>query len=214
MAEDQRDRSVAGDEFDLRDAALAVERVDQRGQFGDALAKRRHDRVAMAQLGHETRIQLAKTDHRAAFLLDEPHRETTLAPITPGGVDQRLQHATRLRHGRARQVFQQHVLLGGDLLVLVEVLQHAAGADAEVRAARLHPVRRSLEHFDRLAFIEVAIAAGLLDADRSPGKAPVTNTALPSSRPTPRPSCSRSVMSSSNSRLILVRERATGHLQS
>ena len=65
-----------------------------------------------------------------------------------------------------RQVLQQHVLLGRDLLVLVEVLQHATGADAEVRATRHDPVRRRLEHFDRLALVEVAIPAGLLYADQ------------------------------------------------
>jgi hypothetical protein len=39
----------------------------------------------------------------------------------------------------ALQVVHQHALLGDDLLVLVQVLQHAAGAGAEMRALRLSP---------------------------------------------------------------------------
>ncbi len=170
VAEDQRNRPVAGDEFDLRDAALAIQGIDQRGELGNAFAKRGHDRMAMAEFGHETRIEFAETDHRAAFLLHEANRETSLSPITPGRVDQWLQHGLRLDVAQPGQVLQQHVLLGGDLLVLVEMLQHASGADAEVRAARRNPVRRRLEHLKGLAFVEMPIATGLLYPNQFAGQ--------------------------------------------
>ena len=48
----------------------------------------------------------------------------------------------------------------------------------------------------------------------SPASAPATNTALPSCRPTPRPSWLRSWISMSNSRLSLLRDRATAMLAS
>ncbi|MNI54161.1 hypothetical protein D3C73_1090470 [compost metagenome] len=61
----------------------------------------------------------------------------------------------------ALQVVHQHALLGDDLLVFIQVLQHAAGAGAEMRALGGHPLRRGLKHFDRARLIEVAAAGGL-----------------------------------------------------
>jgi len=44
-----------------------------------------------------------------------------------------------------------------------QMLQHAAGTDAEMRTPRLDPVGRGLEHFLRACLVEMAVACGLLD---------------------------------------------------
>ena len=62
----------------------------------------------------------------------------------------------------ALQVFHQHPLLGVDLLVLVQVLEHAAAAGTEMRAARRDPIRRGLQHVQRARFVEMAVLGGLL----------------------------------------------------
>jgi hypothetical protein len=62
----------------------------------------------------------------------------------------------------ALEVVHQHALLGHDLLRLLQMLQHAAGAHSEVRAARLHALRRGLQHLHRARLVEVAALAGLL----------------------------------------------------
>ena len=59
---------------------------------------------------------------------------------------QRFEHAPGRDMADTREVFLQHMLLGADLLVLVQVLQHAAGADAEMRARRRHALRAGLKN--------------------------------------------------------------------
>jgi hypothetical protein len=41
------------------------------------------------------------------------------------------------------------------------MLQHATGTNAEMRATRLNAIGRALQYLDGLAFIEVAVSAGL-----------------------------------------------------
>src|SRR5690606_17873314 len=91
--------------------------------------------------------------------------EAALAPVVPGGIGERRQHPLGLDVADAAQVVQQRALLGLDLLLLAQVLQHAAGAVAEVRAARLDPVRRGLQHLQGAGLVEMAIAAGALGPD-------------------------------------------------
>src|SRR5690606_17719950 len=61
-------------------------------------------------------------------------------------------------------------LLGQDLPALVQVLQHAAAAGAEVRAARLHPVRRGLQHLEGAGLVEAAAAGGGFGQHRLAGQ--------------------------------------------
>ncbi|KAG1254481.1 hypothetical protein G6F65_017022 [Rhizopus arrhizus] len=61
----------------------------------------------------------------------------------------------------ALEVVHQHALLGDDLLVFVQMLQHAAGAGAEVRAFGGDTLRRGLQHLYRARLVEMAAAGGL-----------------------------------------------------
>ncbi|MNM45538.1 hypothetical protein D3C81_564640 [compost metagenome] len=162
----QRDGRVAGDEFNLRNVALAFQRFDERGQRRHLGADLRDHRQALRQIGDEARVQLAETDQRLVLLLDATHRETTLAAIAPAVAGQRRQHRAGLHMADALQVVHQHALLGDDLLRLFQVLQHAAGTHAEMRATRFHAMRRCLHHFNRAGLIEMTALAGLLGHHR------------------------------------------------
>ena len=128
-----------------RRASMPSISADKRA---DAFADLRDDRVAFGQVGDEARILLAETDQRLVLLLHAPHREAALAAVAPGGVGQWRQHRLRRDMADALEVFQQHALLGVDLLGFVEVLQRAAAAGAEVRAARRDAIGRGLQHLD------------------------------------------------------------------
>ncbi len=58
-----------------------------------------------------------------------------------------------------RELLRDVGLLGLDLARLVEMLQGAAAADPEMRAARLHPVRRGLQHFQQRRLVIAAVLA-------------------------------------------------------
>ena len=122
--------------------------------------------MAFADVGDETRILLAEADQGLVLLLDPAHRETALAPVAPVVAHQRRQHRTRADVADAGQIIHQHLLLGDDLLAFFQMLQHAAGTDAEVRAARLHSLRRGREYLHGLRLVEVAALAGLLGHHR------------------------------------------------
>ena len=194
----QHDRLIAGDEFDLRDVALAVQGFDERRHHPDLDADLRDDGQALAQVGDETRVLLAEADQGLVLLLDPAHREAALAAVAPAVADQRRQHRAGLDVADPGQVVHQHPLLGHDLLRLLQMLQHAAGADAEMRAARGHPLRRRLQHLQGARLVEMAVARGRFALTTSPGSAPVMKVTLPPSpsrRATPRPSWLRSRMS-------------------
>ncbi len=133
------------------------------------------------EVGDEARILLAEADQGLALLLHAAHREPALAAVAPGGVGQRRQHALGRDVADALQVLQQHALLGDDLLVLGQVLQHAAAAGAEMRAARMRRGRGDASSTSTVpASSKCAIAPSATAITRSPGNAPDTNTALPS----------------------------------
>ena len=126
--------------------------------------------MADRQVGDETRVGFPETHHRLALLLDEAHRKAALAPVAPGGIHQRFKHLAGGHVADALQVVHQHAVFGGDLPRFGQVLEHAAGAGAEMRAARLNAVGRGNQHLQGAAFVEMAVAAGLFDPDGFAGK--------------------------------------------
>ncbi len=143
VAEHQGDGGIPGDELHLRDRLARLQRFNQRRQRGNAHAHLRDRGMALDQIGHEARIQLAEADQGLVLLLYPAYRQATLAAVTPGRVHQRCQHGFRAHPGVA-ELRQQPVLLDQDLLAAVQVLQHAAATHAKMGTARLYPMRRGL----------------------------------------------------------------------
>src|SRR3546814_8196863 len=127
---------VAGDELHLRNVAAPVHAVDQRRQRRHRHADRGDHGMAFGQVGDEARIALAEADQVLALLFHTAPREATLGAIAPGDVRQWWKKVVRGNVAEALKVIEQYALIGQDLLRLDQVLQGAAAAGAEVRAAR------------------------------------------------------------------------------
>jgi hypothetical protein len=102
----------------------------------------------------------AKTDEHPVFLLDELHAQPALATIAPRRIGQRRQDFLRPHFADAFEVFDQHVLFGGDLRGGIEMLQRAAAANAEMRAQRRYAIRRWTQHFFDHGLVVVTALAG------------------------------------------------------
>jgi len=147
MPKHERHEIVAGGDLDLRNVAFRIERFNQRADLGDARADCRMQHVAGIDIGHVAAVALAETDEHPALFFDELHAEPALAPVSPRRVGQCRQHFARTHFADAFEIFQQHALLRGDLRGGRQMLQRAAAADAEMRAAWQHAIRRGAEHF-------------------------------------------------------------------
>ena len=138
------------------------------------------------------------------------HREPRAVAVAPFRAVGDRQHGFGLDLADALEAVLQPALLGRHLRALVGVLRGAAAADAEVRAERLAPAGGGLEDRGGAAGCRTwACSEKPGPTARSPGKAPSTNTTLPSGlRATPRPSESRASM------LRIRSSRARGILSS
>ncbi|MEN9310696.1 MAG: hypothetical protein RLY77_821, partial [Pseudomonadota bacterium] len=140
MTKHQYGGGITRDEFNLRDVAAAIHAIHQRAQRIQLEPDLRHQRMALAQIGHEAWIGFAEAHQGFVFFLDPAHRQPPLAPIPPAIAPQRRQHTARCHMADALQILQQHALLGFNLLVFGQMLQHAAGAHPKMRAPRLHAI--------------------------------------------------------------------------
>ena len=212
VAHGQHHRLVTGDELDLRDVALAIERFDEGGQRLDLGADFRNHRQALAEVGDKTRILFTEADQGLVLLLDPAHREAALAAVTPA---RRPAAAARCpaSHGRSAPVVHQHALLGDDLLGLVQMLQHAAGTGAEMGHFGVTRCGEACSTSSVRASSKWRLRAVCSAFTTSPGRAPLTKVTLPPSpsrRATPRPSWLRSRISVWNGvRSVRERDRAT-----
>ena len=205
-------RSIAGGDFDLRDVALRFERFDHLRDRGDARSDRWMQHVAGADVGDEASVGFAEADQHAIFLLDELDAQPALAPIAPRRIGQRRENRPRAVTLPMRSKFSISTrLFRGDLRGRIQMLQRAAAAYAEMRTARHDAIGRGLQHFfdDRLVVVP-ALRGETQHARVRPASAPATNTALPSTCATPRPSCVRSVISASST-VMRFHDRRNGH---
>ena len=101
----------------------------------------RQQGVADGKIGNKTRVVFAESDQDLVLPCHPLDRQSPLAPIAPGFVTQRRQPAPWLDLADAFEILGQHALLGLDLLPGSKVLQGAAAATSEMRAARFHPMR-------------------------------------------------------------------------
>ena len=83
--------------------------------------------------------------------------------VAPLFAAHRGQQGLGLHAADAGQVLQQAALLLGHLQRAIGVLQDAAAAHAEMRAARRNAVRRRLQDSNRLSDIERALTGEYLD---------------------------------------------------
>jgi len=132
----RRVEPCADGHLDLREPVADRERADELAQPRQQRRDARRQHVAFAHVGDVARLALVEAHEHAALLRDVANRQPrprAVAPCRP--VDRRQE-----RRGRdasdARERVLERALLGGDLQRRGGVLQRAAAAHPEVRAAR------------------------------------------------------------------------------
>ncbi len=153
--------------------------------------------MALGHVGDETRLALVEADQDRALFHDVPHGEARAVAIAPCRSLDRRQHPLRAHASDARQRLFQRALLRGDLERRMRVLQRAAATYAEMRAAGRDARGVRLDDGVTRAVSNDGLTRTLAAWTRSPGSAPSTKTALPSTRATPRPSWSSDSMARS-----------------
>ncbi len=116
------------------------------------------------------RRALAKPDEHAVLALHEFHAEPGPASIAPRGTGDRREPLFGIDPADARESLRDDFLLEAHLPCIVEVLEHAAAAAAEVFARRNHPLRRGLEHAHKVGLLQLAAALAQRDLDDLAGQ--------------------------------------------
>ncbi len=191
-------RSSPHRELDLRQRGRgSTARRPARAARAAAPRCARGSTAQLRHVGDVARLPLVEADQHAALLRHVAHRQPRAVAVAPRRSVDRRQHLLPARtRPMCHSASSSTRCLAATCARGVEVLQRAAAADAEVRAARRRRARRSRAQdvvdardlVGRLALQRSSIAT------RSPGSAPSTKIALPSMRATPRPSWSSAVM--------------------
>src|SRR5262249_50050969 len=132
----------------------------------------RRQHLAVSELRDVGCGALAEADHHGVLLAHELGAESGTAAVSPGGPGEWRQPALRRDARHAREYITQLRLLGGELLLRLEMLQGATTANAEVRAARHDARGRGLEHFEQLAVVVLAVAPRAPEANELTGQRP------------------------------------------
>ena len=147
---------VARGDLYLRDALANAQSLDERRKL---LGKRREaleEYLAAAQVREIWLVALAKARKDAPLLVHVPHAEPRAASIGKCGTAQRLDHTQRLNAADALEVIEQLALFRGELSLRRQVLQGAAAAHTEMRAARRHAVGRGRQDVEQHGLFELA----------------------------------------------------------
>ncbi len=135
-AQHEHRQRIADGDFDLRNAPLHVEGVDQCAQRPDQGRHFGREHLAARHLGDVARLALAKPDQRSALFRHPAHRHARPVPVSPGKPVQRPQHRLGANAAQVPERVLEHALLGGYLRAFFDVLHRASAAGAEEDAAR------------------------------------------------------------------------------
>jgi hypothetical protein len=157
-------------DLDLRQAIADRERSDELAQRHQQRRDRRRQHVAFAHVGDVARLALVEADQDAALLDHVADRQPRARPVAPRRPVHR-RAAERRRHvADALERVLERALLGGDLELRRRVLQRAAAAGAEVRAARHDAVGRRALDARRARELPGRLALERLDHDALAGQ--------------------------------------------
>src|SRR5579863_849116 len=108
----------------------------------------------IGDVGSET---LAKPDDHLPLLRHVLRAKPRASAVAPHGPPQRRQPGSALHTGNALQVVPQLLFLEGQLGLRSKMLQSTSAADAKMRTARLHPLRRRPQHLQQPALIVLSM---------------------------------------------------------
>ena len=135
-AQHEHRQRIADSDFDLWNAPLHVEGIDERAQRPDQARHFRRQHLAARHLGDVARPALAKSDQRPALLFHPAHRHARAVAVSPREPVQRPQHRLGTNPTDVPERVFEHALLGRDLRPLFDVLHRASAAGPEESAAR------------------------------------------------------------------------------
>src|SRR6185437_8860478 len=158
--------------LDLRHVLADIQRAEKLGERLDELPHGRSEHVALRNIGYVRRQALAKTNDHPPFLQHILRAQARAPAVTPYGPAQRRKPGAALYTGNALEVVPQLPLLQGQLRLRRKMLQGTSAANTKMRAARLHPLRRRLQHFQQPAFVVLPAFARPLEAYRLAGQRP------------------------------------------
>ena len=171
-AQHEHPLAVGQRHFDLRNARAALMPVSSSASGADQRADRLGQHLATLHVRDVLALLLAKADEAAALLRDVARRRAARAAGSSSAGPTTAAATRRASTLPMRSRFSaSSFCLAASCAAGLEVLQRAAAAHAEVRAARRHASRRRLEHFDELGLIVLLVkAARGGSCMRSPGK--------------------------------------------
>ena len=182
MTQHQRGHALAQRNLDLRHAIGRGHRGDHGAQGQQQVADVARQHMAFAHVGHIAALALMEAHQHAALLRHHPHRQAGAVAVAPGWALQGRQHARGTELADVPEGVLQRTLLDRHLGAGLQVLHGTAATDAKVRAARHHALRgRTQDLLDAGDFID-GLRRTVVATTRSPGRAPSTNTTLPSRR--------------------------------
>ena len=149
-------------------------------------------------VGHEARLALVEADQHAALLGDVTHRHPRAVAVLPRRAFDRRQHRSRAARGRcaralprARAASRRSAATDARAAACSRRTRRSAGIAASTREAL------ALRMVSARATAKLGFSRRTTASTRSPGSAPSTNVALPSTCATPRPSWSSDSMTTS-----------------
>src|SRR4029077_9113147 len=131
-------------------------------------AGRRGQHLTALELRHVRSGTLPKADQGTALLAHELSAEARAAPVAPDGTGERGEPVLGADARDAFEVLAQLLLLQRQLRRRLQVLQRAAPAHPEVRAARLHARGGGVYDLQQLCLIVLAVPSGAPEAHDLP----------------------------------------------
>src|SRR6185503_19768923 len=122
------------------------------------------------EVREEGTAALAEADENLAFLVHVLAAQPCAAPIAPQRSGQRREPALRQYAADALERFGDDAALCRELRRMLEVLQGAAAADAEMTAARRDPLWRCAQHLDDHRLVVAPLSARAAQADGLAGQ--------------------------------------------
>ena len=162
-------RRFAHRQFNLGTGFARIHGEHQRTQRHQQCTHGLRQHEALLHVGNKAALAFMETHQHLALLADKPHRQACTIPVGPLRPLDRAQDVLGPNLAQMPQVVFQDPLLHGHLSGSVQVLHLATAAgtfmQSEMRASRLHALRRRLVHHGEHRLLETGLAAAHLDAD-------------------------------------------------
>jgi hypothetical protein len=177
-AQYQRRGGIGNCDFDLRQLFADRELPDQLRQRRNQAIDGRREHFAAREAGHQIAAALAESHQHPPLARHVFDAQPRAPPVAPGAALNGLQPAHRRHPAQAFEALGQLQLLELQLRSVVEVLQRAAAADIEVRAARNYALSRRRENLLEMRLVVLPVAARTAKTNRLPRQSPGDESGL------------------------------------